>query len=131
MTLQIEFTWLVGLLLTFFGAAAGIGKLLLSQHQRHQDRRFNELERGNHKLQTDLAKRLDSIETASHSQAERVHQLERDLLRFQAELPMQYVRREDYIRGQSTIEAKLDSLAGKLEIYQLRAVAHGGQTNAD
>ncbi|MDF6001947.1 hypothetical protein P4050_30630 [Pseudomonas aeruginosa] len=32
-----------------------------------------------------------------------------------AELPIQYVRREDYIRGQSVIEAKLDGLAVKLK----------------
>lgn len=48
--------------------------------------------------------------------------MERELLRFQAEMPLQYVRREDYIRGQSVIEAKLDGLGTKLENAQLRSL---------
>ena len=36
-----------------------------------------------------------------------------------------YVRREDYIRGQSVIESKLDGLALKIENVQLRAVKGG------
>ncbi|MDF5991266.1 hypothetical protein P4119_17475 [Pseudomonas aeruginosa] len=46
-----------------------------------------------------------------------------------AELPIQYVRREDYIRGQSVIEAKLDGLAVKLENAQLRSLM--GAKNAN
>ena len=34
-------------------------------------------------------------------------------------------RREDYIRGQSVIESKLDGLALKIENVQLRAVKGG------
>ena len=41
-------------------------------------------------------------------------------------MPLHYVRREDYIRGQSVIEAKLDALGSKLEAAQLRAAAGGG-----
>jgi len=37
------------------------------------------------------------------------------LLRLRAELPLDYVRREDWIRNQTVIEAKLDGLATKLE----------------
>ncbi len=36
-------------------------------------------------------------------------------MRFKADLPLNYVRREDYIRGQTVIEAKLDALDNKLE----------------
>ena len=49
--------------------------------------------------------------------------LEKDFLRFQAELPNQYVRREDYIRNQTVIETKIDSLALKIENWQLKEVA--------
>ena len=41
-------------------------------------------------------------------------------------MPLHYVRREDYIRGQSVIEAKLDGVADKLEKAQLRAIINGG-----
>ena len=48
-----------------------------------------------------------------------------------ADLPLHYVRREDYIRGQSLIEAKLDALGNKLDVMQLRAAAAGGPKNAN
>ena len=46
--------------------------------------------------------------------------IEREFLRFQAELPLQYVRREDYVRNQTVIEAKLDAVASKIENLQLK-----------
>ena len=51
--------------------------------------------------------------------------IEREFLRFQAELPLQYVRREDYVRGQSVIEAKLDALYNKLEVVQMKGANNG------
>lgn len=125
MTLQIEFTWLVGLLITFFGAAAGVGKLLLGQHQRHQDRRNADLENAVKALQSSMSSRLDGIERSSREEAARIHDLERQLLQHKAELPLHYVRREDYIRGQSVIEAKLDANYSKLEMLQKEVAAHG------
>lgn len=124
MTLQIEFTWLVGLLLTFFGAAAGVGKLLLGQHQRHQDRRNADLENAVKSLQGSLSSRLDSIEASSREESARIHALERELLQHKAEMPLHYVRREDYIRGQSVIEAKLDGLALRIENQSLKGGPH-------
>lgn len=126
MSLQIEFTWLVGLLITFFGAAAGVGKLLLSQHQRHQDERNADLEAAVNALRGTLSSRLDNIEAAGREETARIHALERELLQHKAELPLHYVRREDYIRGQSVIEAKLDGLVLRLENQRLK----GSPTNA-
>ncbi|MGE4296950.1 MAG: hypothetical protein AB7E47_02880 [Desulfovibrionaceae bacterium] len=40
---------------------------------------------------------------------------EREILKLKAALPLDYVRREDWIRNQTIIEAKLDALAAKLE----------------
>jgi hypothetical protein len=40
---------------------------------------------------------------------------EKSILKLRAELPLQYVRREDWIRNQTVIEAKLDALAEKLD----------------
>lgn len=45
----------------------------------------------------------------------------------QRDMALQYVRREDYIRGQSVVEAKLDGLAVKIENLQLRGVLDGKQ----
>lgn len=46
--------------------------------------------------------------------------LDRDFMQWKAELPLQYVRREDYIRNQTVIEAKLDAVALRLENWQLK-----------
>jgi hypothetical protein len=48
--------------------------------------------------------------------------VERELLRLKAELPIEYVRREDWIRFSNTLEAKLDALRAELraEISGLR-----------
>lgn len=50
------------------------------------------------------------------------HQLakERELMDLRVELAHNYVRREDFVRNQTVIEAKIDGLASKLEVYQLR-----------
>ena len=65
----------------------------------------------------------------NREEAAQWQRIERDLLRMQAEMPLHYVRREDYIRGQSVIEAKLDALGSKLEAAQLRAAAGGNHAN--
>ncbi|SAI74581.1 Uncharacterised protein [Bordetella ansorpii] len=111
MTVQIELWQLITLLLAFFGACGAVGKVLLAQTQRHLDARFNVLE------------------AANRDEAGQWQRIERDLMQLRADLPLEYVRREDYIRGQSIIEAKLDGLAVKLENAQLRGLA--GVKNAN
>lgn len=68
---------------------------------------------------------------AARSESGNWARIERDLLAMKADLPLHYVRREDYIRGQSLIEAKLDALGNKLDVMQLRAAAAGGPKNAN
>ena len=48
-------------------------------------------------------------------QSQNHQRLERDFLNFKAELPDKYVRREDFIRSEAVIEAKLDGLAIKFD----------------
>jgi hypothetical protein len=117
-TVQVEFWSLVMLLIAFFAACGATGKLLLRQFQRSMDQQFGA-----------LSSRLEKIEEENRNEASQWLRVERDLLKFQAELPMNYVRRDDYIRGQSILEAKSDGLAGKIDVLtgrleniQLRAV---------
>lgn len=102
MVIQLEFWQAVYVLLVFFGFVAGIGKVLLGQSQKHIDKRFEALEKA-YRRETDNWQRV-----------------ERDLNQLRQELPINYVRRDDYIRGQSVLESKLDALASKLENRQLR-----------
>ncbi len=106
MTIQVEFwallSFLAGLLLSFLGAAFAMGRLLLGQVEKRLDTRFAALERH------------------ANEEAGEWRRVERELLDLRAELPLHYVRREDYIRGQSVIEAKLDGLALRIENHALK-----------
>jgi hypothetical protein len=48
--------------------------------------------------------------------------VEREMLKLKAQLPMDYVRREDWIRFSNTLEAKIDALRAetRVEIVELR-----------
>lgn len=98
MTVEVEFWQLVTLLVTFLGFAFGGGKVLLGQIDKRLDARFAVLESANQDLR----------------------RVERDLMDLRVNLPVEYVRREDYVRGQSILEAKMDALALKIENLQLR-----------
>ncbi len=98
MTLQIEAPQLITLVLAFLGLLVGFGKYMLAQIDR----------------------RITGIEQQNRTESEGWKRIERELLELRAELPVQYVRREDYVRGQTVIESKLDSLYSKLETIQLR-----------
>lgn len=107
MTVQIELWQLVTLLLAFFAAVWAFGKVLLGQIEKRIDEKFS-------------AQAITLKGTA-----DKVEKLERDFLRHLADLPVHYVRREDYVRGQSVIEAKLDALYNKLEVVQLKGANNG------
>ena len=114
MTLQIDFWQLLGLLLSGLGALWGVVKMAAAQAQRHQDA-----------AHAQLVARLESIEQASRAEAGNWQRVEREILQLKAELPLNYVRREDYVRGQTVIEAKLDALYNKLEVVQMKGVNNG------
>lgn len=111
MTFQIELWHVVTLALATLGGFWTLAKIIAGQFQR------NIFE--NHKQ---ISERLDRIESANRLEATEWQRVERDLLKLQADMPLHYVRREDYIRGQSVIEAKLDGLGSKLENAQLRSI---------
>lgn len=102
MIIQIEFWQLAsaigGLLLAFFGFVFGFGRVLLNQ----------------------IEKRLNDRFSAVEAAADEWHRLEKEFLSWRADLPLNYVRREDYIRNQTVLEAKFDALATKIEHWQLR-----------
>lgn len=106
MMLNIDF-WqalvMAGAVFVFFtGLLIMLLKALFKQFEERQSTRFTQIEQA-------LVKRDDDFT-----------RLEREWLKHLAELPIQYVRREDYIRGQSVLEAKLDALYSKVELGQLR-----------
>lgn len=73
----------------------------------------------------ELNAKLGAVSDAQSREVEEWRRLERDLWQLRAEMPHQYVRREDYIRGQSVIEARLDAIASKLELTRIEGAKHG------
>ncbi|CAN7436215.1 hypothetical protein LJR118_002858 [Acidovorax sp. LjRoot118] len=126
MNVTVDFWNLVGLLTAFLAAVAGAGKLLLDQSQRHLDERFVTQEKARAEQAAQLSSRLDGLEQVNREETVQWQRVEREMLKLVADMPMKYVMRDDYIRGQSIIEAKLDGLAGKLENAQLRGIINQG-----
>jgi hypothetical protein len=112
------------------------GKVLLRQIEKRQSERFSGLdearksdnENWDKRIQTldehlgrqlaGFERRLENIEEEAKDWA----RVERDFLSWKAELPMTYVMRDDYVRNQTVIEAKLDSVAVRIENLQLKGV---------
>ena len=65
-----------------------------------------------------LFNRHDSIRAENAGKlehlAEKHAQVEKEILKLRAELPIEYVRREDWIRFSNTLEAKLDAIRAEL-----------------
>jgi hypothetical protein len=124
MSIQVEFWDLVTLLISFFGFLGMAGKLLLSQIDRRLESRFEEMEKVREQASQHWNQTFASVIDQNRIEAKDWAGLERQFLEFKAELPVQYVRREDYVRGQSVIEAKLDALYNKLEVVRINGAHH-------
>lgn len=87
MTINVEFWHLVGLLLSFLGCCFGFTKILVLQFPNSL------LERHQNQLKVN----------------DKVEELEKQFNQMQSPLPLVYVLRDDYIRGQTVLEAKMDA----------------------
>lgn len=125
MTVQVEFWQLITLLLSFLGFLFAAGKLLLSQIDRRLNDRFETIEKAREEGQATWRQTFTQHLEEERRETDLMRNIEREFLRFQAELPLQYVRREDYVRGQSVIEAKLDALYSELKFVQIKGANNG------
>jgi hypothetical protein len=76
------------------------------------------------RLFAQFQRRFDEKLTGLTNESKMWRKLERDLLELRAELPVAYVRREDYIRGQTVIEAKLDAISSEVRVVQIQGAKH-------
>lgn len=113
MQVQIEFWQLVSGIVAVIVAFASMtwlfGSILVKQFKALLEARFSA-------IHADATKRAD----ADAKVEAQLRQFEKDFLTFQRDMPLQYVRREDYIRGQTVIESKLDAVYSKLELVQIQ-----------
>ncbi len=118
MQVQIDLWELILALAGLIGAFAGLvwlfGTILVKQFKTLLEARFSA-------IHADATKRAD----ADAKVEGQLRQFEKDFLTFQRDMPLQYVRREDYIRGQTVIESKLDAVYSKLELVQIQGAKHG------
>lgn len=122
MIVELTLSHMIFLIAAGISAAWTMMKIIAAQNQRFFTQTFTSHEKAEFAFHEQLNKRLDGIEAANRAEASQWQRVERELLTLKADLPVNYVRREDYIRGQSVLEAKLDGLGGKLENAQLRAL---------
>ena len=118
--MMIELWHLILLLIAFFGACGAVGKLLLGQMQRHLDERFTSLETTRAAQHIQLSDRLNTLDEAIKTDAGQWQRVERELLNLKADLPLHYVRREDYVQAVATIMTKLDAIALRFENLLLK-----------
>lgn len=119
MMIQMELWHLVSLLLAFFGCVGAFGKILLSQFEKRQAERFKAQDKASQETEKHWDSRFSTLEAVAKEWV----RVEREFLEWKADLPMTYVMRDDYVRNQTVIEAKLDSVALRIENLQLKGIA--------
>lgn len=81
------------LVLGFLACVAGFGKVLLAQFEKRMEERFK------------------AQEKEAKAEADRLSDLSDEVRELSRTLPLEYVRREDWIRFSAAIDHKLDRLA--------------------
>jgi hypothetical protein len=102
---EFELWHLITLTLTLAALFTGLGKLVLAQFERRIDDRLDSL--------------LEESRTWQTVKND-VRAVENDVLKLRLEMAERFVRRDDYIRGQTVIEAKLDAIAKDLSAVQIQ-----------
>ena len=116
MTVTLELWHLILLLIAFFGAIYSLGRLLLAQIDKRLEARFTAQEQ----MRTQSSKHWDE----KFLRVERTAaETDKSLMAMKLHVSENYVRREDHVRSQTVIEAKLDALASKFESLLLRGGA--------
>ena len=109
MKLELELWQLITIMITVVGAFWAMAKLILSQAQTQINEKFNE------------------ISVHMRGQDESARRLERELMELKAELPRDYVRREDYTQAIAIIMTKIDALGLRMENIFQQVMLKGGR----
>lgn len=97
MILTLDLWQAISLLATIVGAFWGIAKMMLNQGSKSLDEKFAQIN-----------KRLDGQEESDK-------RLERQVGDMRAELPREYVRRDDFVRAISSFDVRVDQLRLTIE----------------
>jgi len=129
MTIAVDIWQLLGVASALLGMMVSLvvtaGKALIGQFEKRLDEKFSTMEAGSIAAQKHWDSQFTALELAAVDEAKGWQRVERDIMQMKADLPVNYVRRDDYIRNQSVIEAKIDGLAVRIENALLKGTHHG------
>ena len=109
MTLQLEAYQAFIVLSTIFGGVIGMIKIMGNQINKNIQQNFES---------TNL--KIEQVARQAEEGQKEILALERQFLEFKADMPFRYIARDDYIRGQTILEQKMDAVAQKLENVQIK-----------
>lgn len=104
---------IVGTVGVIVGGYYALAALVVKQFKAHLDERFATQEKARIEGRKLWDERLSRLESEHH-------ELERHFMKFLAELPEKYMRREDHIRFETVITAKLDALYAEIRLLSER-----------
>lgn len=118
--MQMDLGTVATLMGVFATIITGLVKLLLWQFEKRLGDRFAGQDEARKVASEHWERSFARVIERQDKDAEALQQLDRAFLHFKAELPLEYVRRPDWARGQAVIEAKLDGLALRYENILLK-----------
>lgn len=105
--------WITGIALALVGGYWALAKLVVAQFNAGLDVRFQALEDSRREGKKVWEDRFGKLE-------KKQDETEKAVLRILTELPREYVRREDHIRFETAITAKLDALNAYMQLLAER-----------
>lgn len=112
MTIE-QFAALFGVLAVIVAAAWALLAISARQFDKRLEERFAMQDKAREEGRKESDDRYRAFEESQRA-------LEHNFLSFKAQLPIEYVRREDHIRFETVINAKMDSVYTKLELIAER-----------
>jgi len=114
------------LLAAWSGLLIAIIKWFLNNYHKGLKERFKGLSEQITTNNSESARRNEITNDAIRQQEDEMRRVDREILSLRAELAEKYVRREDAIREQVVINAKLDAIAVRLDNVSLRGGKNAG-----
>lgn len=99
MIFKFELYQLITLVITIGGTLWGVGKAF-----------FSRVESSIKEKDETLAKALSSLGDKLDKESEAIRQLDREILKLKAQLPREYVSKDDFIRSFTVAQAKIDAV---------------------
>lgn len=127
MIVEFNLTNIIITLISLFSGGWALVKALALLFERSVKRELQEQfklqEAANTATFMQIKAQLNLLDSAVKVDAAQWQRVERELLNLKADLPLHYVRREDYVQAIATIMTKLDAMALRFENILLKGAS--------